>query len=249
MTQAISISNEYRAAVGEALEPVVAASSQLEVVDQNSFEAAGFLLTDVIKVGIKKVHEYCDPICAASNAAHKAATNGRGELLAPWLKAETITKQKIGLYLDQQEEIRKAEEARIYSEHEAFRIAAEKHAREEAEGARLETAAELESIGLGEEAEALLDEEIVVDVSELIDQEIAVPAPAKVLGVSSRIEYNAEVTDLYALCVAIVKDRSLLNLVTPDVAKLRQRVRSVDGALKIPGVKVTQRRITSATAR
>lgn len=233
----------------EARDPVIEAADQLVVSDQPSLNLAGMLLTDRIKPTLKQIDASCGPVVAAANAAHKAATKQRNELKAPLLEAERLLKGKIAGYLDEQERLQRAEQARIDAEQRELREAAEKKAREEAEAEALAIAERLEAEGDSAAADAVLDAPIVVDVpEELPPPAIAAPMPAKVQGISTRKEWVAEVTDFIRLVAAVANGAAPLSLLKVDQTKLNQQVRALDGQVQYPGVQITERRVTSARA-
>ncbi len=72
MSAAIEIS--YIEKTEKERDPVIALANELVIENQTSFEEDGTLLTTLIKPMIKEIHDSCDPVCAATNTAHKSAT-------------------------------------------------------------------------------------------------------------------------------------------------------------------------------
>ncbi len=92
-------------------DPIVSLSTEIVIADHKSFGEAGILLGELIKPMIKEIKASTDPVCEATNKAHKAATAQRKALLAPLLEAETLVKAKINGYLDEQERLQIAAQA------------------------------------------------------------------------------------------------------------------------------------------
>ncbi len=238
-------------------DPLVARARDLVVVDQDSYELAGTLLTTLIKPMIKEIHASCDPVCNATNAAHKAATGQRKLLLDPILEAEAITKQKIGDHEDKVERERiaeqeriEAEQRRIEAEAKAKREEAERQAREEAESEALEIAAKLEAEGKTEEAEAVIAKPVDVYVPE---EPIAPPPAAaaplrKVKGQSSRKVYEGEVFDPDAMLRGVLDGKIPRNVIKIDMGAMNKGINALGGQVDYPGVRVTQKRIVSSRA-
>jgi len=246
MSTALQLANESE--LVEASDPIVEAASQLMVNDQPSLELAGHLLTERIKPTLKEIDASCGPVVAAAHAAHKAATAQRNDLKKPLLEAEKLLKGKIGTYLDEQEQLRRAEQARIDREQREAQLALEKKALAEAEEQRLDDAAVLEAAGDTVAANALLDAPLVVDVTEVLPPAAVAPAPAKVAGISSSRRWNCEVVDLMALVRAVAEGKAPLSYLQVDMSHLVGVIRQMDGQVEYPGVRVFQDRITSARA-
>src|ERR1035437_6949283 len=103
--------------------------------------------------GLKKqIDATFDPIIKAAFAAHKIAVGEKKKHEAPLLEAETFLRRKMVGYDQEQERLRREEEARLQ------KIADEKAAadRKVAEDAALAEAQALASAGQQEEAEAVI---------------------------------------------------------------------------------------------
>lgn len=74
------------------------------------------------------------------------------------------------------------------------------------------------------------------------------PIPDKVTGISSRKTWAAEVVDMQALVLAVATGDVPISVLMVDTAKLTALVKSTDGALKLPGVRVYQERVVAARA-
>ena len=80
-------------------------------VDQATLDAAGKMLTEVIKPLRREAGEVFDPIIASAHKAHRDALAGKARVEKPLIEAEGILKTSVGTYLEQQERIRRAEGA------------------------------------------------------------------------------------------------------------------------------------------
>lgn len=230
-------------------EPIVALALELVITGPESYLEAGKLLTEFIKPGIREVHKHCDPICAATNTAHKVATAGRGNLLAPWESAETLVKCKLGDYDTAQDLLRVLEERRIENERLAEQAAAQIVADKEAEEIRVKEAALLEAEGRPEEAETLL--------AEPAPQVFVEPAPApvssisrvKAKGVSSRVAYEGNVTNFDAFIKAVVEGHIPKNCIQVAQGALNKHINANDGKVQYPGCTITSKRIIGGRVR
>jgi len=109
---------------------VVGDVTALRVVDAPSYSMAGELLKKI--AGMKKtIKTYFEPLKTTAKASHQAIVDKeKGELLK-LDPADAHLRKQIGIYQEQIEAARRAEQARL----DAERFAAEKKAREEAEAA------------------------------------------------------------------------------------------------------------------
>ncbi len=249
----------------ETRDPIVEEAALIVVTDDATNEAAGKFLVEILAPLEKKIHASADPVCAAANTAHKAATKQRTDLLAPVLQAETIVKGQIGDYAMRRRQEIAEENAKIEREHQAAlrkaeddRLAAEKveidraaAARKKVEDAQLAKAADLEAQGRHDEAERVASEEIATPATQpayippapVLPPRIASPGPAKVKGVSTRMKNVVEVVDLEQLVRAIVAGGAKVPgfaVLSHVQAKLLAFVNSHDGKITLPGVRITE---------
>lgn len=256
-------------------DPIIETAVAIIVTDDATNAAAGKFLVEVLAPLEKQIRASADPVCAATNTAHKAATKQRADLLLPVLHAEKVVKAQIGNYQVMQQRLIDEENARIEREHQAAlrkaedeRLAAEKVEREAAEAARkkiedaqIEKAAALEAQGKHDEAERVAAEEIVTratqpayipPVEPALPPRIARPAPAKVAGVSTRMKTVVEVVNLEALVRAICAGGPKVPgfaVLTHVQAKLLAFVNSHDGKITLPGCRITQEPLVSKRGR
>ena len=155
-----------------------------------------------------------DPIIAKAFAAHKEAKAQKDRAELPLIQAEEYLKPQIKRYIDQQEQIRIAEENRL-------RIEAQKAEEEK----RLAEAAQLEAEGLKEEAEAVLEapQPIVMPTVERTTPKADMRLYRKV--------WKFEVTDFSKL-----PDQYKM----ANESAIGQVVRGLKEKTKIPGVRIWQ---------
>ncbi len=238
-------------------DPIVVLARELTIVDQTSYEEAGTLLTGLLQPMIKEIHASCDPVCEATNQAHKVATGQRKKLLDPLLEARTLTKGKLADHEDKLEAERIAEQRRIEEEQRrledaarAKREAAEREAREAAEAEAIEIAAALEAEGKTEEAEAVIAEPIEVYVPEepVAPPPVAAPPAQKVKGVSSRKSFIGTVTDPMALLKGVLDGKIPRLVLKIDEGALNKAINAMGGQVDYPGVRVETKRTISGRA-
>ena len=173
-----------------------------------------------IKALMKKVNETFDPIISKAHAAHKEAVSKKKELELPLQQAETAYKTGMIGYQNEQERIRREQQAKL-----------EEEARKERE--KLEArAAKAEEKGKTEKAD------------ELRAQAATVPTPIvqietpRVAGISTRETHRAVVVDQMALLKAVVEGKVPEGAILANDAFLNAQARLQKSALNYPGVKV-----------
>lgn len=139
-----------------------------------------------------------------------------------------------------EEEQRKAREA------EEARLAAEAEARKAAE------AGDVEAMFAAEEkaAEAAQAEAVAIETAEVLQHAapVAVAAPAKLAGVSTRQEWKAEVTDLMALVKAVAEGNASIELLQANQVEINKRAKALKKEFNVPGVRVYSEPNLSARA-
>lgn len=135
---------------------LVERAQAIEIADDDGYRAAGgFLLR--IKELRSHVAELWNPVIKKAHEAHRAALESKAKLDAPLDQAERTIKPKLAAYDEEQR--RRAEEARRVAEAEARRVADEIRRKAEAEAAEIrrkaeEARAEAERLRRKAEAEA-----------------------------------------------------------------------------------------------
>jgi len=240
MSEAVLITDTFIQEMGTELEPVVAEANSIEITDNDGFVAAGIFLTDVIKVGQKKVLDHCTPICQTTDAAHKAATGGRATLIAPWDTAEVVVKGKLAAYIAEAERIRRLDEKLIedkrIEEQRLLQVAATK-----AEEDRVvKHATILENRGDDAGASRVMDAPVVpVIAPPPLPPAQARPSAPKAKGISTRTVFTGEVEDFRTVVQACIDGDIPFNCIVIDQGKLDKHIQNNDGKVEYPGVRVT----------
>lgn len=147
--------------------------------------------------------------------------------LTPVEEAKRLIKGKRIVYVEEQERIRKAEEARIQAE-----------ARRLAEEAALAAAIAAEEAGEDAEAEAIINEPVHVPV-------ITVAKTVPSAGVAGAIKeiWSAEVVDFMELLKSIVAGKASIGLVEPNQTALNGMARSLKANMQLAGVRAVSRKV------
>jgi len=215
----------------------------LSIRDQTSYVQAGELLKG-IKALRAKIADVFDAHISRAHELHKALVGEKKAAEAPLTEAEQVLKHGLVRYSDEQERIRKAEEARLA----ALARQQEEERRKAEEAAALAEAAELEALGLDEQAEAVVAEAMAAPA--MPAAVITLPSfTPKVAGISYREQWRADVTNLRSLVQAAALDERYLGLLQVNQVALNGMVRALKGNLQIPGVRVWSERVAAASGR
>ncbi len=237
---------------------LVGEAEDFKVTSNETYEEAGTRLLTV-KTYIKRVGALLDPIVAATHAAWQVALEQRRGLLVHAEQAEGHYKGQMEGWATKLENERKAAEAeaeriRLAAEAEAQRIANEEteRRRKEAEEKRTKEAEAARIAGDMSRAARIAETPVVVQPAAprpvFTPVPLAPAAPPRVAGISHRPTYSAEVTDIVALCQAVVDGKVAKNAVMPNQKVLDGLARALKGELKIPGVKLVEGKSTAAKA-
>lgn len=158
---------------------------------------------------------------------HKNLILKRDRFLNPILEAKKIYKSGRIAYVDEQERIRKEDEAKLQAE-----------ARRLAEEQALRDAIAAEAEGRPEEAEAIISEPVSVPVVS-----IAKTTPSAGVGGAIREVWSAEVYDLHALLCAIVEGKASIGLIEPNLTALNGLARSLKSNMQVAGVRAVSRKV------
>ena len=241
---------------------IVDQAKAVKVVDAQTYTAAGMLWKSIGDM-IKEVKDTFDPICEAAHKSHKAATEKRAKYLDPLTTAQKSVKSLMSDYDAEQERIRKAEEERLRKieeeriaeerRKEQERLEAERKAEEErllAEAVAAEERGDKETADILTEATATTSENIRQEAAALAQEPIYVPpvvvpkaVPKMAGGPVYRTVWNAEVTDLKALCMAVATGKVSINAILPNETFLRQQAVSLKNTMNIPGVRAYEKRV------
>lgn len=166
--------------------------------------------------------------------------------LLTWQEAER--KKAEELRRQQEEAARKLreEEQRKAAEAEKARIAAEEEARKAAE------VGDAEAMFAAEEkaAEAAQVVAVATETAEALQHAapVAVAAPAKLAGVSTREEWKAEVTDLMALIKAVAAGTESPDLLMANMPEINKRAKALKKEFNVPGIRTFPQQVIAARA-
>lgn len=226
---------------------VLPISDQAKMIVVNSLstlaQANDFFLT--IKALRKKIADTFDPIIKKAHEAHREALNQKALVEAPLVTAERYLNEQVTAYKRWVDVRRREEEERLRQE----AIKAEMERRKQEEEQRLAEAAVLESAGAKEEAEALIAETLEENQKPVEVYVQAETPKVELEGATVKTYWQAEVTDLRALCRAIAEGKASLNCIEPNMTVLNQMARALRKELAIPGVKAVSTSSMASTGK
>lgn len=160
------------------------------------------------------------PIIARAHQTHKEALAQENIVIGPLKRGEIFLRNAIALYM-RELDLRRIEEQRV-AEDEA------KRAQEEL----------LEQRVIMAEARGASYEEVAAIIAQPVPIPMAryVPPPPKIAGISARINYRAEVTNMRDLCKAVAEGRLDPSYVDANMSVLNALARSSKGRANVPGV-------------
>lgn len=169
----------------------------------------------------KKIEATFKPIKQKMDAAKREVLDQEKAADAPLKQAEDYIKPLIRAYDDEQERIRKAEEDRLRKIQE-----------QQEEDARLAAAIQAEDEGAPEEAEQILEAPVYIPP-------VVLPkATPQVQGISCRVTWKHQVTDLMSLVKAVAAGQVPIQALKADDVFLGQMVRSLKSSMNYPGVRI-----------
>ena len=166
----------------------------------------------------KEIKATFGPIISKAFQAHKEAKAQETRHLEPLLKAEAFIKDKMMVYLRQQEAIRQEQERKLQAEAERKR----QEALAKAEAARAE----------GKEAKA---EKYEDKAAQVVAPQLASTVDKGSAVVTKR--WSAEVTDLMALVKAVAAGQVPLACIEANMPTLNAQARALKDSMNYPGVK------------
>lgn len=200
----------------------VQTAQEIVVKDDKSYTKTAAWVKDLKKIR-KLIDETFDPHTKTAHGLWKGLIAEKKKHSEPLDEAEGIVKKKLSAYTAAQEKIRRAEEQRLREE-----------ARKKAEEEQLAAAQAAEEAGDVEEAERLLEEEVV---PEPVIMEDAAP---KVEGVSYRTVWKFRIRD---------EKRIPREYLSVDEKKIGQVVRALKDQAKIPGIEVYSEKSVAVGSR
>lgn len=186
-------------------------------------------LAQAVQAAQAAIRAQRDPDIAAAHAQHRALTAARAAALAPYVEHEQALKRLLVQYAAHEEAVRQ-ERQRL----------ADEEARRFEEAARLAAAETAEEAGDAARADAILNHPLAPPA-------VAVPRAVESRASNMREVWDAEVTDLVALCRAIGAGTVPPTAVVPNGIVLRNAARALRAQLAWPGVRAV--RSTSVAVR
>ena len=202
-----------------------ARAAEIEIKDQVTYDRAAATLLEIKKVE-KNIKLHHAPLKTTAHAAHQAAIAAEKKYLGPLTEAKGVIAKTIATWEDEQARLKRIADdvARL----EAIRIEEEK---------KIEEAEEAENEGADYDK-----------TSEILDKPVAAtytpPADTyqRKVGLGLRLTWHAEVTDIKALCRAVVDGTMPAGAVQANMVYLNAAARTDKGKMNIPGVKAVSER-------
>jgi hypothetical protein len=176
---------------------------------------------------IKKIDSVFDPHIKKAYEAHRGLVAEKKKHVEPVEEAKRIIKWKRIIYVEEQERLRKEQEAKLQAE-----------ARRLAEEAILRDAIIAEAEGKPEEAEAILAEPI--HTTGITIQKTTPSAGRE--GAIKEI-WSAEVYDLHALLMSICEGKASIGLIEPNISALNTMARGLHEKMQVAGVRAVSRKV------
>lgn len=219
------------AVLAKGAEAAFALVNAFQVNDQATYELAADELK-AIKGRYSSLEDQRKSVTVHMDNAKKAVMEIYRAPLEMLSSAEAILKKKMLTY--QQDEQRKANEARLAAE----RAAEEERARVRAESEKL--------LAEGRVAEAAVKEQVA---SLVIAAPVAVAAAPSAKGISTSTTVDIEITNLIDLVKHVAQHPELISLLAADQVKVRGYVRGLGMQCNLPGVRVFQKQTLAARTR
>lgn len=207
----------------------------LTIVDADGCVQASYLLRSI--KGVRNdVQRWFDPHIEAAQETKRKADQARKALVdeceriqAPLVVAEQTVKRALLTYEQEQEQRRRAEEARLQAD-----------AQREAEAQTLAAAAELERFAV-----RTGDAEMLEEAASLIEQPVEAAAVSvksfvpKVQGIVYRDNWKAHPeVNIRALAAAVASGAAPVSFLQPNMTAINQWIRATQGAADLPGVRI-----------
>lgn len=209
-------------------------ANKVIILDQESYDHAVGLGMDIVSLR-KRVIAHHKPIKDAAKKAHQAAVDAERRLLGPLKEAEATVKGALAAWDTKQEDLRQEEQRK--------REEAQRRADEEA---RRAAAAEAKAKGaLEQRVEEILSTPVVTAPVARVERTYE-----KAGGVSHRLNWKAEVTDLQALCLAVGQGHlpaEPIAYVEPNMVGLNALARNLKEKFNVPGCRAVTETVTRIT--
>jgi hypothetical protein len=216
---------------------ILAQAQRFHIVDSHTCKQ-GTELAKTAKQVRCKIENYHRPHIDRANKAHKELVRAMKELTEPLKQAENAIKGQVMTYTIKIERLR--------------REAAEKAQREAEEKARKERERlEAEALKAAEEGDNETFSELAAE-KEMVspDDYVPVPEPAENLpeGVSTRKNWQVEITNLDALIQSVIDGKAPKNFITADMKVIGKWAKAVGDSQKVRGIRVYDKGTVSLRA-
>lgn len=203
--------------------PELSVAAEIVVRDAESYQMAGETWKSLTALE-KKIKVYWEEDVSSALKLHRSLVAKRDAMLIPVGEQKNFLRLGMKTFEDEQERIRRAEQARL-----------EEEARKAAEEAALAQAVALEQNGHKSAAEAVIATPVVAPA-------VYVPktTPAG-FGNATRRTWGAEVTDIMALVKAVADGKVPVQAIEANTVFLNQQARALKAALQYPGVRAVEK--------
>jgi hypothetical protein len=203
--------------------PELAIAGEIVVKDAMTYQMAGETWKSLTALE-KKIKAYWEDDVTTALKLHRSLVAKRDAMLIPVGEQKNSLRLGMKTFEDEQERIRRAEQARL-----------EEEARKAAEEAALAQAVALEMNGHKAAAEAVIAVPVVAPA-------VYVPKTTPTgFGNATRRVWGAEVTDLMALVKAVAAGTVPIQAIEANSVFLNQQARALKSALQYPGVRAVEK--------
>jgi len=203
--------------------PELAIAGEIVVKDAMTYQMAGETWKSLTALE-KKIKAYWEDDVTTALKLHRSLVAKRDAMLIPVGEQKNSLRIGMKTFEDEQERIRRAEQARL-----------EEEARKAAEEAALAQAVALEMNGHKAAAEAVIAAPVVAPA---VYVQKTTPTG---FGNATRRTWGAEVTDLMALVKAVAAGIVPIQAIEANTVFLGQQVRALKSALQYPGVRAVEK--------
>lgn len=203
--------------------PELSVAAEIVVRDAESYQMAGETWKSLTALE-KKIKAYWEEDVSSALKLHRSLVAKRDAMLIPVGEQKNSLRLGMKTFEDEQERIRRAEQARL-----------EEEARKAAEEAALAQAVALEMNGHKAAAEAVISAPVVAPA---VYVQKTTPTG---FGNATRRVWGAEVTDLMALVKAVAAGQVPIQAIEANSVFLNQQARALKSALQYPGVRAVEK--------
>lgn len=217
------------------------------ISNQETYDEAVAMKKGLAKLRATIVEEF-KPMKEAAHKAHKAITAKEGEYLVPITTAEDYLGGGIKRFEDEQDRIRRAEQARLqkiarqqYEADRQERLRQAEIARQQEQERILAEAVQAEAMGIPVAVMELPPAEAFLEPAPYVAPVVAAPTYEKAKGTGIVRTWSAEVYDLKALVKAIADGIVPITYIDANMVALNSRARSDKQLMQVPGVRSVQK--------